>query len=200
MKRTPLVRKTALAASSRARAAGNATSVESGRAAPLQRARLRSAGSSSGTSSRPGASSDDARGTVRASNAPGLALPKGQRPSGQQRRDRDRRIYRSIRAAVMRDDGDCRFPEAGRAARPCAPHAHECAHMAGRKRAETRGRPPEYRHDARFLIRLCRWHHEAYDGALGTGRGIDIRPLTMAGGRGVCEFVDFRTGESIGVS
>lgn len=85
-----------------------------------------------------------------------------------------------VRAHVEARDGYCRLLGVG-------PYycngPGEWAHLEDKKRARTRGMPPDARHTTDRSAKLCRHHHSAYD----AGR-IDLEFLTARGADGPMRF------------
>jgi len=76
----------------------------------------------------------------------------------------DAAYAKTIRDQVMRRDAGCRAPihrTAGDLGECNGPEAW--AHMAGHRRFETRGLPPEQRHSTEWTLMLCAKHHADYD-------------------------------------
>jgi hypothetical protein len=69
--------------------------------------------------------------------------------------------------------------------------------MEERRQARTVNQDPAVRHDPEFEMRLCEVHHSGYDGGLG-GKKYTIEYLTEGFARGLCRFVDIRTGKRLG--
>lgn len=77
------------------------------------------------------------------------------------RKDRhEAAVIARIRALVVERDGYCRLQGKGLGA--CR-GASEWAHLEHKRRAKTRGLPPEDRHTSAFSMMLCTFHHQRYD-------------------------------------
>lgn len=73
------------------------------------------------------------------------------------RKDRvEAKVKRAVRAECVERDGYCLVLKLGK---PGCKGPSEWAHFAGHRRSQTRGLPPEQRHDTRFSGMLCRKHH-----------------------------------------
>jgi hypothetical protein len=104
------------------------------------------------------------------------------------------KIKRQVRAACVERDRACRLGsrlwhddfDAEMWVSPCSMDS-EWAHMAGHRRFETRGLPPEQRHGTAWTLQLCRAHHEAYDGRT-TGKRLAITALSERGADGPLRF------------
>ncbi len=59
----------------------------------------------------------------------------------------------------------------------------ELAHMHARRRSKTRGMAPDIRHDTKFCLMLCRFHHQQYD-----AKWLIITALTRKGADGALRF------------
>lgn len=123
-----------------------------------------------------------------------LAQPKGvSRKTLKGRKDRvEAKVTKAVRAACVYRDGYCRVSAQprgfGRAldvwglSEDCSGPA-EWAHMHERRRSKTRHMAAEIRHDARYSLLLCRFHHREYD-----AHRLIITALTRKGADGPLRF------------
>lgn len=77
-------------------------------------------------------------------------------------------IARACRNTVAKRDGRCRLSTI----HECRGHA-TWAHFAGHRRFQTRGMPPEERHQPMWSLMLCADAHRAYD-----ARELRLTPIT----------------------
>ena len=91
-----------------------------------------------------------------------LAYPKPvKRRTAKARKDRaEAAVIRKVREIVAERDGYCRLQGHGLGA---CKGPSEWAHLEDHRRARTRGQAPERRHDRRFSLMLCQFHHRRYD-------------------------------------
>ena len=120
-----------------------------------------------------------------------IGYPKGPTRAAikAQKREHETQVIKAVRFACMKRDGHCRV--AGRVGTPCYGPS-EWAHLGDHRRARTRGRDPEERHDVRFSVMLCRLHHHdydahAYDLAYDPERGANGPVTVVLGGRRVAD-------------
>jgi hypothetical protein len=101
----------------------------------------------------------------------GIAVPKGKtRKQLKARLDRaEAKVAAWCRAQCVARDGVCRvrraaFVESYEAWISCGCDGpSEWAHMHVRRRSKTRGLDPTERHDPKYTLMLCRFHHQQYD-------------------------------------
>jgi hypothetical protein len=92
-------------------------------------------------------------------------------------------VKQKVRARCVERDGDCRLQRTALFG-PCSGES-EWAHLGEKKRARTRGMPPEQRHTTQGSLMLCTGHHRMYD----AGR-LGIEPLTPDGADGWIQVTD----------
>ena len=114
----------------------------------------------------------------------------------------DAKVQHLARIIVFQEDQRCRFPWDATSEFPCSGPLELC-HMKPRTKAETVNKPPEYRHDPRYMVMMCDGHHQgpySYDGSIG-GRGFTMEPLdNLKMFRGPCTFTDKDSGEILGIN
>jgi hypothetical protein len=77
------------------------------------------------------------------------------------RNDRiEAKVEQQVQALVAARDGECRLQ--GQGFGVCG-GASEWAHLEDKRRAKTRGMPPEVRHTTADTAMLCTIHHRRYD-------------------------------------
>jgi len=112
-----------------------------------------------------------------------LAISKGvKRSTVKRRRQRDEIVViKATRQKCVERDGYCRISQGPTIEGPIGREAvdpfvwpesyelgkcdgpSELAHMHARRRSKTRGMDPSIRHDPRYALMLCRYHHQLYD-------------------------------------
>ena len=83
--------------------------------------------------------------------------PTRKRVKGRKTRD-EAKVKRQVRADVDARDGYCLVATRVGILGECRGPS-EWAHFSGHRRSQTRGLPPERRHDTRFSGKLCKRHH-----------------------------------------
>ena len=94
-----------------------------------------------------------------------IAQPKGKtRKQLKARKDRhEAAVLKAVRADCVKRDGWCLFGLFVDLILECKGPS-EWAHLPPKTRAQTRGRPPEERHQLAYTAMLCRAHHDRVDG------------------------------------
>jgi hypothetical protein len=94
-------------------------------------------------------------------DAPGfLHKPETRTRANGRKKRTEAAIKRDIRAQVFERDQCCRFEGMGPG--PCR-GPWQWAHLAPRRRSQTVGMDPEYRHTTTYTAMGCQIHHEMYD-------------------------------------
>jgi hypothetical protein len=95
------------------------------------------------------------------------------------------KVKRAIRAKCVRRDGYCRLysaPTIVQAVFGQCEGPAEWAHLEDKKRARTRGMPPEVRHTTEGTCMFCRRHHRMYDA------GQIVLALPVNGANGLMDY------------
>jgi hypothetical protein len=70
------------------------------------------------------------------------------------------KVKKAVRAACVARDGHCLVGTRVLGVSAECRGESEWAHLAGHRRSQTRGLPPERRHQSRFTAMLCTRHHD----------------------------------------
>ena len=122
-----------------------------------------------------------------------LAIPKGEPRARTKRRltRKEQIVKRACRQHCVDRDGFCRCDLVTEIFEDMRPDGmfmqcdgpSEWAHLHARRRSKTRGMDPTVRHDTKYSLMLCKFHHQLYD-----AKKLIITALSRRGANGPLKF------------
>lgn len=96
----------------------------------------------------------------------GFPKPEPRKRTKGRKARKEKAVKTTVRQDCVDRDGSCRFftyrEDVYQLVGSCEGRS-EWAHLFTKKRAHTRGMPPEVRHDSDYSCQLCTRHHQLYD-------------------------------------